>query len=126
MGNAVRRNARYEAFLDNVPCLQQLGRYEKLKLTDALRSQSVAAGDAVVREGTYGNDFYIIEEGDVEVHIDRAAPPYARPETQQARRRDTIRGTTRVKTLSAGDIFGENETRRSRGAARKPPRCRRP
>ena len=67
MGNAVRRNARYEAFLDNVPCLQQLGRYEKLKLTDALRSQSVAAGDAVVREGTYGNDFYIIEEGEVRV-----------------------------------------------------------
>ena len=67
MGNAVRRNAPYEAFLDNVPCLQQLGRYEKLKLTDALRSQSVAAGDAVVREGTYGNDFYIIEEGEVRV-----------------------------------------------------------
>ena len=45
------------------------------------------------------------------MHIDRAAPPYERRDLRSAEqlheRRDTIRGTTRVKTLAAGDIFGE-------------------
>jgi len=65
VGTTVRRNAAYEAFLDQVPVLQSLGRYEKLKLTDALRTQAVRAGEAVIREGTFGNDFYIIESGEV-------------------------------------------------------------
>lgn len=48
-----------------MPVLSSLGRYEKLKLTDALRTQEVRAGEIVIREGTYGNDFYIIESGEV-------------------------------------------------------------
>lgn len=64
-GNTMQRSARYEAFLGRVPVLAPLGRYEKRRLLDALRTQRVQAGEVIIREGTYGDDFYIIEEGEV-------------------------------------------------------------
>mmetsp|Transcript_69140 Transcript_69140/g.114940 ORF Transcript_69140/g.114940 Transcript_69140/m.114940 type:complete len:323 (+) Transcript_69140:114-1082(+) len=65
VGTSVRRNARYEAFLDMVPVLASLGRYEKLKLTDAVRTKSVMNGERIISEGCYGDAFYIITEGEV-------------------------------------------------------------
>jgi len=64
-GNAMQRNARYRAFLEKVPVLASLGRYEQCRLLDAIRTQHVSAGEEIIREGTYGDAFYIIEEGEV-------------------------------------------------------------
>lgn len=69
-GNTMRRSARHEAFLDRVPVLAPLGRDEKRRLLDALCTRRVAAGEVVIREGTYGDDFYIIEEGEVRCTCD--------------------------------------------------------
>ena len=52
-------------------------------------SQHVSEGTEIIREGTYGNDFYIIEEG--EVRCSQQASPHA----------DICR------RLTASDFFGE-------------------
>ena len=54
-----------------------------------VRAQHVRCGEAVIREGTYGNDFYVIEEGEV------ACTQHARPDAEVSRR------------LTASDFFGE-------------------
>jgi len=64
-GNAMRRNARHHAFLDRVPVLASLGRYEQCRLLEAIRTQHVSEGEEIIREGSYGSAFYIIEEGEV-------------------------------------------------------------
>ena len=64
-GNAMQRNARHHAFLDRVPVLASLGRYEQCRLLEAIRTQHVSEGEEIIREGSYGSAFYIIEEGEV-------------------------------------------------------------
>jgi CRP-like cAMP-binding protein len=43
-----------------------LDKYEKLKLIDGLESKVMAKGEPVFNEGDAGDNFYIIEEGEVE------------------------------------------------------------
>ena len=41
----------YESFLENVPLLQNLEKYEWEKLADAIQSKTYSAGEAVLRVG---------------------------------------------------------------------------
>ena len=50
-----------------------------------LQAEQVAAGTEVIREGDQGDQFYLIEAGELEV----------------------VHGATRVRRLTAGDHFGE-------------------
>ena len=43
--------------------LENLDKWERLTVADALESTSMAAGEVVVTQGEQGNDFYIIVEG---------------------------------------------------------------
>lgn len=60
-----RRNISLE-YLNKVELFAGLEQYEKLKLIDGLRMINLNAGEYVFHQGEQGEDFYIIEEGEVE------------------------------------------------------------
>nr|ADZ48382.1 cAMP-dependent protein kinase regulatory subunit [Yarrowia lipolytica] len=82
-----QRRSMYDGFLKEVPILSDLGSYERNKLADALTSQVVEPGTAVITEGEAGDAFYLVESGEAEV---------------------TKKGESGVvATLKQGDYFGE-------------------
>lgn len=82
-----QRRPMYDGFLKEVPILSDLGSYERNKLADALTSQVVEPGTAVITEGEAGDAFYLVESGEAEV---------------------TKKGESGVvATLKQGDYFGE-------------------
>eukprot|EP00742_Colponemidia_sp_Colp-10_P001162 GILJ01001253.1.p1 GENE.GILJ01001253.1~~GILJ01001253.1.p1 ORF type:complete len:430 (+),score=65.78 GILJ01001253.1:59-1291(+) len=58
-----KRDVRY-AFLDQVPLFDNMSRYEKLKLLEAIRPCSFEDGSIIIKEGTPGTQFYIVESGE--------------------------------------------------------------
>ena len=46
--------------------MKDIDRYQKLKLIDGLKAAKYQAGDFIINEGEKGDDFYIIEKGEVE------------------------------------------------------------
>ena len=46
-----------------VPILEDLGKFERLTVADALQPVSFEDGEAIVRQGEPGEDFFIITEG---------------------------------------------------------------
>jgi len=62
---ATKQSNLYRAFLDKVPLLSTLSAYEKLQLADALRPTNYDRNQVIIREGEEGNDFFIVEEGEV-------------------------------------------------------------
>ena len=61
--SAIRKRERYESFLSRVELLENVDPYERAQIADALRSVSFTQGEYVIREGEWGEVFYIIEEG---------------------------------------------------------------
>merc|ERR1712186_256416 len=59
-----KRRGRYEEFLKGVPILKTMDSYERNSLCDALIPKTVTAGDTIVKQGTPGDEFYILEEGE--------------------------------------------------------------
>ncbi|KAL1923470.1 uncharacterized protein VTP21DRAFT_8450 [Calcarisporiella thermophila] len=64
MENTSRKRRMYEAFLEEVPLLAELQPYERHKIADALESVYFADGEAVVKQGDIGENFYFIEDGE--------------------------------------------------------------
>jgi len=62
---ATKQSNLYRAFLDKVPILSTLSAYEKMQLADALRATTYERDEIIIREGEDGNDFFIVEEGEV-------------------------------------------------------------
>ena len=65
MGSTIRKRKMYEEFLSKVPILENLDKWERLTVADALEAVSFEDGDIVVRQGEPGNDFFIIVDGSV-------------------------------------------------------------
>lgn len=63
MGSTIRKRKMYEEFLSKVSILENLDKWERLTVADALESTSMGDGEVVVTQGEQGNDFYIIVEG---------------------------------------------------------------
>lgn len=76
-------------FLRIVPLLSNFPENILSKISDVLELEVYKKGDYVVRQGTAGDTFYIISEGDVKV-------------TQKSSGSDT-----EIRTLTKGDYFGE-------------------
>lgn len=79
---------RHEDFLRNVPILSGLLDYERMTIADALTTKHFSAGEDIIKEGTKGETFYIIESGEVKCTkegVDHEVSP----------------------RLTAGDYFGE-------------------
>jgi cAMP-dependent protein kinase regulator len=83
------KRQRYKALLRQVPALRVLPDYEILLVADALRPMSPENGEAIVRQGEPGDEFFIILEGACRV-LKRA----------ESRERE-------VAVLTSGGFFGE-------------------
>ncbi|RUS14813.1 cyclic nucleotide-binding-like protein, partial [Jimgerdemannia flammicorona] len=67
MENTSRKRRMYESFLEEVPLLASLEPYERHKIADALESVYYDDGEAVVKQGDVGNNFFLIESGEATV-----------------------------------------------------------
>merc|ERR1711874_162390 len=67
MGSTIRKRKMYEEFLSKVSILENLDKWERLTVADALEATSFEHGQAVVRQGQPGDDFYIIVDGNASV-----------------------------------------------------------
>eukprot|EP00003_Mantamonas_plastica_P032448 TRINITY_DN880_c1_g2_i5.p1 TRINITY_DN880_c1_g2~~TRINITY_DN880_c1_g2_i5.p1 ORF type:complete len:338 (+),score=120.94 TRINITY_DN880_c1_g2_i5:434-1447(+) len=80
----------YESFLEGVPMLNPLNKYERLVVADALKGETWEDGDLIIKQGEEGNAFYIVEEGGA-----------------VCTRSEGDSEAVEVKKLAAGDYFGE-------------------
>jgi len=67
MGSTIRKRKMYEEFLGKVPILENLDKWERLTVADALESISFEDEEVVVRQNDPGENFFIITEGLAEV-----------------------------------------------------------
>jgi cAMP-dependent protein kinase regulator len=63
MGSTIKKRKMYEEFLAKVKILQELDKWERLTVADALEPVQFNDGDSIVEQGEKGNDFFIIVEG---------------------------------------------------------------
>lgn len=63
METTASKRSLFESFLESVPLLSSLDRYERAKVADALVECSFAEGEYVIRQGEAGDNFYIVEDG---------------------------------------------------------------
>jgi cAMP-dependent protein kinase regulator len=66
MDSTFQRRRLYESFLEEVPLLSSLTRYERSKIADALETQKYPAGTTIIKEGDAGEAFYLLESGEAE------------------------------------------------------------
>lgn len=67
MDSTISKRKLYESFLEQVELLSSLNKYERLTVADALRPCSFEDGDVIVRQGDPGDEFFIVEKGNVTV-----------------------------------------------------------
>lgn len=65
MDTTIKQRQLYLDFLDQVPIFSTLSPYEKMIVADALRVRYYAVGAVIIEEGSAGDDFYIVEDGEV-------------------------------------------------------------
>lgn len=87
MDSTFQRRRLYESFLEEVPLLSTLTKYERSKIADALDTQKYPAGTTIIKEGDAGEAFYLLESGEAEAFKDGTAGA--------------------VKHYNKGDYFGE-------------------
>lgn len=91
--SSIHRRAQKAAFLNQIKLFDSLDKFQKLKLIDGLQSINYFKGEAIVREGDEGEEFYIIESGScdcLKLHENKGR-----------------KGFVVVRTLQGGDHFGE-------------------
>ncbi|VDD74398.1 unnamed protein product [Mesocestoides corti] len=72
MGSTIRRRKMYQDFLARVPILDNLEKWERLTVADALEPVRFETGECIVQQGDPGDDFYIIiEVREVALLLDR-------------------------------------------------------
>ena len=89
--SAIRKRERYEEFLKNIDLLSNMDPYERTQLSDALKTVTFQDGDYVIREGEWGDVFFIVASGAAKAL--KALNPGEEPVV--------------VKEYSVGDYFGE-------------------
>merc|ERR1711915_566800 len=67
MGSTIRKRKMYEEFLSKVSILENLDKWERLTVADALEATSFEDGADVVKQGEPGDDFFIIVDGNASV-----------------------------------------------------------
>lgn len=67
LASSFEKRLMYDNLLKSMPIFTTLTTYERAKLSDALDTKYFEEGDVIIREGDLGDDFYLIEYGEVEV-----------------------------------------------------------
>ncbi|EDV30786.1 uncharacterized protein Dana_GF14873 [Drosophila ananassae] len=97
-------------FLKSVPLLRNLSEELLAKIADVLELEFYAAGTYIIRQGTAGDTFFLISQGNV-----RVTQKLAASSTEE----------TELRTLARGDYFGEqaliNEDKRTANIIALPP-----
>lgn len=91
MRTGLIRQAEHTAFLKSVPTFVNLPEDTLIKIADVLEETNYKAGDYIVRQGAYGDTFFIISQGRVKV----------------TKREDNTKEEKFIRTLNKGDFFGE-------------------
>jgi cAMP-dependent protein kinase regulator len=107
MTATIKQRQLYLDFIDQVPIFSALSSYEKMTVADALRPLYFEPDNVIIEEETAGDDFYIIEDGEVKC---------------------TINGREVSDHLGSGDFFGElaliqNAKRRATVTAIRTTKC---
>jgi cAMP-dependent protein kinase regulator len=71
MAATMRKRKLYESFLEKVPILAPLQKYERLTVADALEAETFQDGQVIIKQGDPGDAFYIITDGEVKVMQDQ-------------------------------------------------------
>jgi cAMP-dependent protein kinase regulator len=87
----VQKRQRYQALLRNVPALSALPDYEILLVADALQPVDPPDGEAIVKQGDSGDEFFIILDGECRV----------------MKKDDSTQEPQQVALLGSGQYFGE-------------------
>jgi cAMP-dependent protein kinase regulator len=88
---AMKKREKYEEFLGNVKVLKSLDPYERAQIADALKSANYEKDEYVIKQGDWGDVFYLIVSG-----------------TAIAKKRFYTGGPeVQVKEYFPGDYFGE-------------------
>ncbi|RMJ20774.1 hypothetical protein PHISP_08355 [Aspergillus sp. HF37] len=87
MDSAFQRRRMYEAFLEEVPLLASLKKYERAKIADALDTIKYPSGSTIITEGDPGDAFYLLESGEADARKNGVEQP--------------------IKSYKRGDYFGE-------------------
>eukprot|EP00298_Acanthocystis_sp_HF-20_P029524 c8417_g1_i1.p1 GENE.c8417_g1_i1~~c8417_g1_i1.p1 ORF type:complete len:308 (+),score=127.09 c8417_g1_i1:727-1650(+) len=69
MDHTLKKRDRYEAFLEDVPILSSLLKYERLTIADALKPVEYVKDQEIVRQGDPGDNFYILESGVCDIFV---------------------------------------------------------
>lgn len=88
---ALKRRSNYANFISRVPLFAGLAESQRLVICDALRPVKYKDGDVLITQGAPGDDFFVIEEGQVVV----------------LRKLKGTRLRLRKPSLSTGAFFGE-------------------
>lgn len=91
MGSTIRKRQLYEKLLKNVKILEDLDEWERSTIADALEPCQFEDGAVIIKQGDVGDDFFIIENGEVIVK------QYTENEKEPVV----------VNNLKSGDHFGE-------------------
>jgi len=87
---AMKKREKYEKILNRVEILQGIDPYERIQIADALKPVNFTQGDFIIKQGDWGELFYMIEEGTAIALKSTNGLPYVK-----------------VKEYEAGDYFGE-------------------
>lgn len=87
MDSTFQRRRLYESFLEEVPILSTLTKYERSKIADALETHKFPPGTTIIKQGDIGEAFYLLESGEAEAYKSGTEEP--------------------VKYYNKGDYFGE-------------------
>lgn len=91
-GAASRKREMYQSFLESVPMLKTLERYELLNLADALEKQQFSDGECIIKQGDQASAFYIVESGTIRILKEDPNNPGSHAE---------------LSTCTTGQYFGE-------------------
>lgn len=81
MDSTFQRRRLYESFLEEVPLLASLTKYERSKIADALDTKTYPAGTTIIKEGDAGEAFYLLESGECEAFksgLDKSVKSYTK------------------------------------------------
>ncbi|XP_065189775.1 cAMP-dependent protein kinase regulatory subunit-like [Sycon ciliatum] len=63
MGSTIRKRKMYESFLEKIPLLESLEKWERMTIADALEQVTFSDKQVILRQGESGEEFYMIIEG---------------------------------------------------------------